>query len=85
VRCYRLAVGSRHVHVSQRYMCYICKDPFVHKWFDFLAFALSGCDAAHTQAQAAVIAYRMSDWYRPGAVLDFPMGGVHSRWSRKSR
>jgi phytoene dehydrogenase-like protein len=52
------------------------KDPFVRKWFDYLAFALSGCDAAHTQA--AAIAYMMSDLHRPGAVLDYPMGGMDS-------
>jgi NAD(P)-binding Rossmann-like domain len=27
-----------------------CKDPFVRQWYDYLAFALSGLDAAHTQA-----------------------------------
>ena len=25
------------------------KDPFIHKWFDYLAFALSGVDASNTQ------------------------------------
>lgn len=51
-------------------------DPFVRKWFDYLSFALSGCDAAHTQA--AAVAYMMSDLHRPGAVLDYPMGGMES-------
>jgi len=51
-------------------------DPFIRKWFDYLAFALSGEDAAHTQA--APIAYMMSDLHRPGAVLDYPKGGVDS-------
>ena len=51
-------------------------DPFIRKWFDYLAFALSGEDAAHTQA--APVAYMMSDLHRPGAVLDYPMGGMDS-------
>ncbi len=52
------------------------KDPFVHKWFDYLAFALSGVDASNTQG--APIAYMMSDLHKPGAVLDYPMGGMDS-------
>lgn len=51
-------------------------DPFIRKWFDYLAFALSGEDAAHTQA--AAVAYMMSDLHRPGSVLDYPMGGMDS-------
>lgn len=51
-------------------------DPFIRKWFDYLAFALSGEDAAHTQA--APVAYMMADLHRPGAVLDYPMGGMDS-------
>lgn len=49
---------------------------FNRKWFDYLAFALSGLDAAHTQA--APVVYTMSDLHRPGAVLDYPMGGMGS-------
>lgn len=52
------------------------KDPFVRKWFDYLAFALSGLDAAHTQA--AAVAYMMIDLHKSGAVLDYPMGGMDS-------
>ena len=51
-------------------------DPFIRKWFDYLAFALSGEDAAHTQA--APVAYMMSDLHKHGAVLDYPIGGVGS-------
>ena len=51
-------------------------NPFVRKWFDYLAFALSGLDAAHTQA--APVAYMMSDLHKKGAVLDYPMGGMDS-------
>jgi phytoene dehydrogenase-like protein len=51
-------------------------DPFVRKWFDYLAFALSGVDASNTQA--APVAYMMSDLHKPGATLDYPMGGMGS-------
>jgi phytoene dehydrogenase-like protein len=52
------------------------KDPFIKKWFDYLAFALSGENAAHTQA--APIAYMMRDLHNEGAVLDYPMGGMEA-------
>eukprot|EP00804_Cyclotella_cryptica_P000950 CCRYP_018390-RA/>CCRYP_018390-RA protein AED:0.11 eAED:0.10 QI:0/0/0/1/1/1/3/0/628 len=55
---------------------YGLKDPFVRKWFDYLAFALSGLDAAHTQA--APVAYTMIDLHKDGAVLDYPKGGMDS-------
>ncbi|KAL3945833.1 MAG: hypothetical protein SGBAC_000105 [Bacillariaceae sp.] len=55
---------------------YEMEDPFLRKWFDYLAFALSGVDASNTQG--APIAYMMSDLHRPGAVLDYPMGGMDS-------
>lgn len=55
---------------------YGLEDPFVRKWFDYLAFALSGEDAAHTQA--APVAYMMRDLHLPGMVLDYPKGGVES-------
>jgi phytoene dehydrogenase-like protein len=55
---------------------YNMHDPFIRKWFDYLAFALSGEDAAHTQG--APVAYMMSDLHRPGAVLDYPIGGMDS-------
>jgi phytoene dehydrogenase-like protein len=55
---------------------YEVQDPFVRKWFDYLAFALSGLDAAHTQA--AAVAYMMIDLHKNGAVLDYPMGGMNS-------
>ena len=53
---------------------YNLQHPFVRTWYDYLAFALSGLDAAHTQA--AAIAYMMSDLHKPDAVLDYPMGGM---------
>lgn len=55
---------------------YNVQDKFVRQWFDYLSFALSGLDAAHTQA--AAIAYMMIDLHKPGAVLDYPMGGMDS-------
>ncbi|KAG7354384.1 carotenoid isomerase [Nitzschia inconspicua] len=55
---------------------YSLKDPWVRKFFDYLAFALSGVDASNTQG--APIAYMMSDLHRNGAVLDYPMGGMES-------
>lgn len=55
---------------------YDMKDPFIHKWFDYLAFALSGVDASNTQG--APVAYMMSDLHKAGAVLDYPMGGMDS-------
>lgn len=55
---------------------YELKEDFNRKWFDYLAFALSGLDAAHTQA--APVLYTMGDLHNPGAVLDYPMGGMQS-------
>jgi len=55
---------------------YSMHDPWVRKFFDYLAFALSGVDASNTQG--APVAYMMSDLHRPGAVLDYPMGGMES-------
>ena len=53
---------------------YNLQNKFVRKWFDYLAFALSGLDAAHTQA--AAVAYMTLDLHKPGAVLDYPIGGM---------
>lgn len=55
---------------------YNLHDKFNRNWFDYLAFALSGLDAAHTQA--APVAYTMIDLHKEGAVLDYPMGGLDS-------
>jgi phytoene dehydrogenase-like protein len=51
-------------------------DKFNRQWFDYLAFALSGLDAAHTQA--APVSYTMIDLHKEGAVLDYPKGGMDS-------
>ena len=50
------------------------KDAFLRKWFDYLAFALSGLDAAHTQA--APVVYMMRDLHASNTLLDYPMGGM---------
>lgn len=55
---------------------YGVQDEFVRKWFDYLAFALSGLDAAHTQA--APVVYTMRDLHAKDAVLDYPKGGIGS-------
>ena len=55
---------------------YSLTNPFLLKWFDYLAFALSGLDAAHTQA--APVSYTMGDLHRKGKILDYPMGGMDS-------
>ena len=48
-------------------------DPFIKAWLDYLAFALSGLDASGTLG--AAVAFTMGDLYRPGAILDYPVGG----------
>lgn len=55
---------------------YSLTNPFLVKWFDYLAFALSGLDAAHTQA--APVSYTMGDLHRKDRILDYPMGGMDS-------
>ena len=73
-----LSIGTRGTLLTGPFSkvldLYDCHDPFLRKWFDYLAFALSGCDAAHTQA--AAVAYMMMDLHKPGAVLDYPRGGM---------
>lgn len=75
-----LSIGSKGTLLTGPFSnvmdLYNVQDPFVRKWFDYLAFALSGLDAAHTQA--AAIAYMMIDLHKKGAVLDYPMGGMDS-------
>eukprot|EP00908_Phaeocystis_cordata_P016930 Transcript_28251.p2 GENE.Transcript_28251~~Transcript_28251.p2 ORF type:complete len:444 (+),score=176.20 Transcript_28251:619-1950(+) len=48
-------------------------DRFIKGWLDYLAFALSGLDATGTLG--AAVAFTMGDLYRPGAILDYPVGG----------
>eukprot|EP00520_Triparma_pacifica_P012408 CAMPEP_0118636226 /NCGR_PEP_ID=MMETSP0785-20121206/2501_1 /TAXON_ID=91992 /ORGANISM="Bolidomonas pacifica, Strain CCMP 1866" /LENGTH=398 /DNA_ID=CAMNT_0006527321 /DNA_START=103 /DNA_END=1297 /DNA_ORIENTATION=- len=49
------------------------KDEFVKNWLDMLCFLLQGLPA--DGAMNAVIGYMLQDWYKPGVVLDFPVGG----------
>lgn len=51
----------------------IVKDQFVRHWLDLLCFLLSGLPANATSA--AEMAFMFADWYRPGVVLDYPIGG----------
>ena len=45
----------------------------VYRWFDFLAFALSGLPVEQTSA--AAIAFMIKEFFADGAVMDYPMGG----------
>jgi len=48
-------------------------DPFLANYLDLLAFLLQGLPASETLT--AVMAYMVEDFYRPGAVMEFPKGG----------
>jgi hypothetical protein len=39
------------------------KDPFVRKWFDYLAFALSGVDASNTQGKSRRVFFKFDGRY----------------------
>jgi len=56
-----------------RIMDGVIKDPFTRNWLDMLCFLLSGLPADSTSA--AEVAFMFADWYRPGVVLDYPVGG----------
>jgi len=49
-------------------------DPFIRNWLDLLCFLLSGLPADGTIA--AEVAFMFAEWYRPGVVLDYPLGGT---------
>ncbi len=49
------------------------RHPFLKNWLDLLCFLLSGATASGTLA--AEIGYMFADWYRPGACLEYPLGG----------
>ncbi|MUG99975.1 NAD(P)-binding protein [Scytonema sp. UIC 10036] len=51
----------------------VIKDPFTRNWLDLLCFLLSGLPASGTSA--AEVAFMFADWYRPGVMLDYPIGG----------
>ncbi|NMG06328.1 carotene isomerase [Brasilonema sp. UFV-L1] len=56
-----------------RIMNGVIKDSFIRNWLDLLCFLLSGLPADGTSA--AEVAFMFADWYRPGVVLDYPIGG----------
>ncbi|MDJ0509329.1 MAG: NAD(P)/FAD-dependent oxidoreductase [Crocosphaera sp.] len=51
----------------------VISDPFIRNWLDLLCFLLSGLPAKATSA--AEMAFMFADWYRPGVMLDYPLGG----------
>lgn len=51
----------------------VIQDPFTRNWLDLLCFLLSGLPASGTSA--AEVAFMFADWYRPGVMLDYPIGG----------
>ncbi|MDZ8242072.1 MAG: NAD(P)/FAD-dependent oxidoreductase [Nostoc sp. ChiQUE01a] len=56
-----------------RVMDGVVKDQFTQNWLNLLCFLLSGLPADGTIA--AEVAFMFADWYKPGAVLDYPIGG----------
>lgn len=51
----------------------VVSDPFIRNWLNMLCFLLSGLPANGTSA--AEVAFMFADWYRPGVMLDYPVGG----------
>lgn len=51
----------------------IIADSFILNWLDLLSFLLSGLPASGTSA--AEMAFMFAEWYKPGVVLDYPIGG----------
>lgn len=51
-------------------------DPFIRNWLDMICFLLQG--ATTKDAPTTLMAYMLSDFYRPGVSLDFPKGGTKS-------
>jgi phytoene dehydrogenase-like protein len=56
-----------------RVMDEVIADSFLRNWLDLLCFLLSGLPASGTIT--AEMAFMFADWYRPGVVLDYPLGG----------
>ena len=48
-------------------------DPFLLNWFNFLAFAFSGLPSDGTVAAAMI--YMLAELHKPGAKMDYPIGG----------
>eukprot|EP00547_Thalassionema_nitzschioides_P001455 CAMPEP_0194203932 /NCGR_PEP_ID=MMETSP0156-20130528/3580_1 /TAXON_ID=33649 /ORGANISM="Thalassionema nitzschioides, Strain L26-B" /LENGTH=568 /DNA_ID=CAMNT_0038929795 /DNA_START=54 /DNA_END=1757 /DNA_ORIENTATION=+ len=51
-------------------------DPFIRNWLDLICFLLQG--ATTKDAPTTLMAYMLSDFYRPNVTLDFPVGGTQS-------
>ncbi len=51
----------------------VVKDQFIRNWLDLLCFLLSGLPASGTSG--AEMAFMFAEWYKPGVVLDYPIGG----------
>lgn len=49
------------------------KHPFILRYMDMLCFLLSGAPASGTMA--AEIGFMFDDWFKPRAMLEFPVGG----------
>jgi len=49
-------------------------DSFLRNWLDMLAFLLQG--ATTEEAPISLMAYMLSDFYRPGVTLDYPVDGT---------
>jgi phytoene dehydrogenase-like protein len=55
---------------------YTVENQWLRNWLDALAFSLSGLPASRTSA--AAMAFVLTDMHRPGAALDYPVGGMGS-------
>ncbi|MBP0000046.1 MAG: FAD-dependent oxidoreductase [Cyanobacteria bacterium SID2] len=51
----------------------VVTDEFIYRWMDMLCFLLAGVPAK--SISAAEMAFMFAEWYRPGVVLDYPIGG----------
>ena len=51
----------------------VVDDAFIRNWLNLLSFLLSGLPADGTIA--AEMAFMFAEWYKPGVVLDYPLGG----------
>ncbi|CAK9092777.1 unnamed protein product [Durusdinium trenchii] len=51
-------------------------DPFARRWLDLLCFCLSGLPADGTVT--AEMAMMFGEFYKPQAIMDYPVGGVKS-------
>ena len=51
----------------------VVQDEFIRNWLDLLCFLLSGLPASGTSG--AEMAFMFAEWYKPGVVLDYPLGG----------